>query len=340
MDDQSRQDKLERISVDSNLIKALYSQGTITREARDFTLDFLYPHHQWGLWVSRLLLSIGTTLLLSGILYFFAFNWAKISPAAKLSSIEIGLVACLIGSCCYSLQRINGQVLLLAASVLVGIFMAVFGQIYQTGANSSQLFMMWSLLTIGWTLVSNFAAQWIFWLIITNISMALWWQQNLLPLREMEFMIWSYMAILNGLALALREYLVTKQACYWLAARWVRVVMVIAVVGILLFLIVNWIMTGFNSTKSIVFSGLIGLIGHGIAYYFYRYRLKDIWSVATIVLSVCIMVEVAGFRLFFHLFPLQSSVPLLLMAFITLGTFACAILYLRKAAIKLENKHG
>lgn len=148
------------------------------------------------------------------------------------------------------------------------------------------------------------------------------------------------MAILNGLALALREYLVTQKAWYWLAARWVRVILVIAVVAILLFPIVNWIMTGLNSTKSIIFSGLIGLIGHGIAYYFYRYRLKDIWSLATIVLSVCIMVEVAGFRLFFHLFSIQSSVPLLLMAFITLGTFACAILYLRKAAINLENKHG
>lgn len=340
MDAHNRQDQLERVSVDSSLVEALYSQGKITREARDFTLDFLYPHHQWGLWVSRLLLSIGTVLFLSGILYFFAFNWAKITPAAKLSSIEIGLVACLIGSCCYSLQRINGQVLLLAASVLVGIFMAVFGQIYQTGANSSQLFMMWSLLTIGWTLISNFSAQWIFWLIITNIFMVLWWQQNVLPLREMEFMIWSYMAILNGLALALREYLVTKKAWHWLAAQWVRVILVIAVIAILLFPIVNWIMTGLNSTKSIVFSGLVGLIGHGIAYYFYRYRLKDMWSLTTIVLSVCIMVEVAGFKLFFHFFSLLSSIPLLFMAFVTLGTFACAILYLRKVAISLENKHG
>lgn len=110
MDSDNREDRLKEIAVDSRLIAGLYSQGKISLEAKRFALDLLSPHHRWGLWVSRLLLSIGTTLVLSGIIYFFAFNWMKITPMMKLSSIEMGLIACLIGSCCYSLQRLNGQV--------------------------------------------------------------------------------------------------------------------------------------------------------------------------------------------------------------------------------------
>jgi uncharacterized membrane protein len=174
MDTEKHSYTLEQIPANRQLVEELYSHGKITGEAREYALNLLYPHNQWGLWVSRLLLTLGAALVLSGIIYFFAFNWAKITPTMKLSSIEIGIFSCLIGAYFYSLQRMSGQVLLFSASVLVGVFMAVFGQIYQTGADAYQLFMMWSLLTLGWTLISNFAAQWIFWLVITNIFLVLW----------------------------------------------------------------------------------------------------------------------------------------------------------------------
>lgn len=185
---------LEQIPANRRLVEDLYSHGKITREAREYALTLLYPHNQWGLWISRLLLTVSVVLILCGIVCFFAFNWTKITSAMKLFSIQFFIISCLIGVYFHSLQHANGQVLLLSASVLVGVFMAVFGQIYQTGADSYQLFMMWSLLTIGWTLISNFAAQWILWLVITNIFLVLWWEQVALPNTEMGFMIFSYLA--------------------------------------------------------------------------------------------------------------------------------------------------
>ena len=189
MDIEKHMRTLEQIPANRRLVEELYSNGKITCKAKEYALNLLYPHNQWGLWIWRLLLTIGVALVLSGIIYFFAFNWAKLIPAIKLFSIQFGIIGCLIGAYLYSLKRVSGQVLLLSASVLVCVFMAVFGQVYQTGADAYQLFMVWSLLTLGWTIISCFSVQWFFWLLITNIFLVLWWEQDALPTKEMQFMI-------------------------------------------------------------------------------------------------------------------------------------------------------
>ena len=132
--DKSRE--LEAIPANRKLVEQLYSQAQIGRAARDYALDYLYPRKLWGLWASRLLLALGVSLVLAGIIYFFAFNWARIDPLVKLMAIQVGMVGCLTGAYYYSLSSLYGRTLLLSASVLIGIFLAVFGQIYQTGADS------------------------------------------------------------------------------------------------------------------------------------------------------------------------------------------------------------
>lgn len=82
---------LEHIPADRRLVEELYVHGKITHEAKEHALEFLYPSDKWGLWISRLLLAIGTALVLSGVVYFFVFNWAKITPLLKLSSLQIGM---------------------------------------------------------------------------------------------------------------------------------------------------------------------------------------------------------------------------------------------------------
>jgi uncharacterized membrane protein len=335
-------DTLEQIPADRSLVEALYSHGKITRAARNYALDFLYPHHQWGLWVSYILLTLGTTLVLAGILYFFAFNWAKMAPLTKLFLLQGGILISIVGACCRSLQRVSGQLLLLSASVLVGVFMAVFGQIYQTGASAYQLFMLWSLFTLGWTLLSKFAGQWLFWLVITNIFLILWWQQAALPSKDMAFIIFVYLAIFNGAALALREYFFAKQGYEWLDARWTRIILVLSTLLTLLIPMVCFIMA-FRDDKvssSLTLSGLIGVLGHAVAYCFYRYKRQDILALSAIVLSVCVMVETAGWQILLHVFNDRwEAGMLLLLGLMTIVIFTCAIIYLRNTAIIMESRH-
>lgn len=180
-------------------------------------------------------------------------------------------MGCLIGTYFYTLERVGGQLLLLSASVLTGVFMAVFGQIYQTRADAYQLFMMWSFLILGWTLLSKFTPQYIFWLAITNIALMLWWDQGALPERGMKFIIFPYLFMLNGGALALREYFASYRAATWLQPRWIRLFLTITVLVPMLIPVVVLIADPGKTIPSITTTALVGIIGHGLLYAFYRY---------------------------------------------------------------------
>ena len=344
--DAERRSALEQIPADRGLVEKLYAHGKITQEGRDYALNFLYPPKQWNLWVSHLLLTVGAVLVLSGILYISSFKWwIYITPAMKLYSIQFGIISCLIGASFYSLRRLSGQLLLLSASVLVGVFLAVFGQIYLIEADTWQLFMRWSLLTLGWTLISNFAMQWIFWLVITNICLELWWTQAALPTREMEYMIFTYMAVLNGVALALREYFVDEKKYKWLGGRETREVLVGILSLITLIPIIVWITSDEIATVSIKLSGIIGFIWHGTAYFLYRYKWPDMRSLIITVLSIYMILLTTGYKILDGLLRPNSASPIffsiigLLSLLMTLGVFACAAVSIRKISKEMGADH-
>lgn len=111
---------LEKIPINRLIIDELYSHGLIAFDAWNYATRFLYPMQNWGLWISHLLLVLGISLILSGIEYFFAFNWTKISLKIKLGSIQLKIIECLGASYFYGLSRLPGKIMLLSASMLLG----------------------------------------------------------------------------------------------------------------------------------------------------------------------------------------------------------------------------
>lgn len=334
--EQTSQPTLAQIPANRRLVDELYAHGKISHEAREYALDFLYPADKWGLWISRLFLAVGTALVLSGVVYFFAFNWAKITPLVKLASIQGALLCCLLGAYYYKLERVSGQVLLLSASVLTGVFMAVFGQIYQTGADAYQLFMMWSVFIFGWTVISNFAPQWILWLAVTNIFLGLWWDQAALPERDMEAMIFIAFAALNALVLVLRELYLARTQAKWLDHRWLRVLLTIAVLVPLSTPLLIWIVESGDVPGSLKLSAVVGIVGHGLLYALYRFKFRDMWSLAAIALSLCVILETAVLDLLAAAFDDLEILMFLLMGLATIGIFSLAVLYLRRIITVME----
>ncbi len=337
--EQTPQVTLADIPANRRLVDELLAHRKIAPEGRDYALDFLTPADQWGLWISRLFLAVGSALVLCGVVYFFAFNWAKIAPLVKLSTIQGGLFCCLLGAYYYKLERVSGQVLLLSASVLTGVFMAVYGQIYQTGADAYQLFMMWSLFIFGWTVISNFAAQWILWLAVTNVFLALWWEQAALPERDMEALIFVGFAALNGLALVLREVYVARRQAAWLDRRWVRVLLTIAVLIPLATPLMIWILDDHDIGSSLKISALVGLVGHGLLYGLYRFKFRDMWPLAAIALSLCIILETLVLDFLVMNFEDTEVLMFGLMGLATIAIFSLAVLYLRRIISVMEAKH-
>ncbi|MEO0443394.1 MAG: DUF2157 domain-containing protein [Pseudomonadota bacterium] len=330
---------IDKIPANRRLVDELYAHGKISYEAKEYALEILHPADNWGAWISRLLLSAGSALVLSGIVYFFAFNWTKITPFIKFSSIQIDMVGCLLGAYRYSLKSISGQILLLSASVLTGVFMAVFGQVYQTGADSYQLFMMWSILILGWTIIANFAPQWTLWLVITNTFLILWWTQAALPEPDMEFMIYAILSVFNGTALALREYLARSKDNAWAQPKWTRVLLVIATLLPMLIPIVALIVEPNRATPSIFIAAVLGFAGHALLYFFYRYKIQDMWSLSATALSICIIVEATGLKVIVEMFDGLDFFMFLLMGLMTIGIFTAAVMYLRKIIDVLEVDH-
>lgn len=357
----------ESIPANQESIEALYDRGIINQEARQYALDLLYPANKWGFWVERLLLAIGIALTLCGIFYFLNLNWQKIQPIQKLFMVEAGMVLCFLGAAFCSLKKLNGQVLLLCGNLLLGVFLGVFGWNYNSGAKLYELFMNWSLLTLGWTLISYSVIQWLFWLILTNSFLFLWWGEtdgfvntifmDIAPLSGAKSvslsMICVVAAALNGTVLALREYCISKKMCKWCEGSWVRLLL-LTVTLLALFYSVNFFIT-FDLFKGIYsglvpISALIGLLGHGIAYYFYRYRFPDIRALTLIILSICMTVEVLSARVIEkflslewtgscqYLIPFKGSIGFFLMGFITLATFTCAILGLKKLSKQIGKR--
>ena len=120
--------KLEDIPATRRVVSRLYFAGFIDRSVRKRALEILYSERFWKLWTSRLLLILSAVMILIGVVFFFAANWNRLTHFMKFGMIEAGIVLCLVGVWCYGLDHLIGRVLLLSAAVLVGVFLAVFGQ--------------------------------------------------------------------------------------------------------------------------------------------------------------------------------------------------------------------
>ena len=328
---------LEQTPANRRLVEELHAHGHLTTTARAAALEFLNPHDQWNLWISRLLLIVGSALALSGVVYFFAFNWSQIPPIAKFASIQIGIIAAVGAASVWGLTRTHGQVLMVGASVLVGVFLAVFGQVYQTGADAFELFAAWSVLILGWSVISNFAPQWALWLAVTNVALGLWWRQAALPTEEMAFLIYAYLALLNGMALAVREWGALR-GVDWIARRWTRVLL--AVVTLLALLVpATTLAMADDPTTSMLVTGIIGLIGHVVLYTAYRHLLPDAWAVSATVLSGCLVLDAAAYRILSSALGDNTAATWLSLGLATLVIFATAMVYLRSIAPKLKAAH-
>ncbi|GHV50358.1 hypothetical protein FACS1894168_1360 [Deltaproteobacteria bacterium] len=122
----------------------------------------------WGLFGRSLFLLMGVSSLLAGIICFFAFNWEIIPHLAKFAL----LIALMLGAVGLAFfcgpDSPCGGVSLLCCGILAGPLLAVFGQIYQTGANAPDLFFAWGCFLLPLALAARRTSLWLaFWLIAT-----------------------------------------------------------------------------------------------------------------------------------------------------------------------------
>lgn len=131
----------------------------------------------WREFLRWFFLSLGVGFTTFGVIFFFAYNWADLHKFVKLGIIELLIILTTFVVLFTKLNLLIKNLALTSASVLVGVLFAVFGQIYQTGANAYDFFLGWTMFITLWVLISNFSPLWLIYLTLINTTLILYAQQ-------------------------------------------------------------------------------------------------------------------------------------------------------------------
>ncbi len=315
--------------VDIALLDSLYEDGIISNDLHNVACAAIRPTPNWYLWSRRMLLFLGAALILAGIVFFFAYNWADMHKFLKFGVIEAGMIGCVIGVYYLGLEKLSGKILLLSASVLTGVLMAVFGQTYQTGADPYELFISWAVLILGWAIISDFAALWIVWLIILNTGVILYWDQVGKPVYEINSQyLFLFLAGLNSTALALREWGV-KVGRKWLGGEWLRICLFSAIIIFLTIPLVGVIIDLKYFESPNILTCFFWITGIVAGFCCYRIKIKDINQLALIILDVCFIILFFIGKLMFGGYHYESFERYFFFALIILIVVGLACFYLR-----------
>jgi len=131
----------------------------------------------WQKFLKLFFISLGICFTTAGIIFFFAYNWSDLHKFIKIGLIE-GLIVIATSIVLFSKISLDiKNILLTGTSVLVGVLFAVFGQIYQTGANAYDFFLGWTIFITLWVAISNFAPLWLIFILLINTTVTLYSQQ-------------------------------------------------------------------------------------------------------------------------------------------------------------------
>nr|WP_216618075.1 DUF2157 domain-containing protein [Corallococcus carmarthensis] len=172
----------------------------------------------WRAFLSTTLMALGSLLVLAGVVYFFAFNWAELGRFSKLGLVSLGIAGAAVGAWRLG-DRPAGQFALLAAAVLVGPLLAVYGQAYQTGADPYELFIGWGVLILPWVALARFTPLWMLQVVLVNTGVILFWGQRMGSSYSRDSVLALLLGLINGFAWATYEHFANRKVS-WLQGRW------------------------------------------------------------------------------------------------------------------------
>ncbi|MCL2790266.1 MAG: DUF4401 domain-containing protein [Desulfobulbus sp.] len=145
-------------------LRIMVMEGTLSPEAYEAAVRFLGIRpgpSQWnGFWL-RIFSSWGTLFFASGVICFFAYNWAQMHHFLKFALIASLILASGLVALWRGLDSLPGKLALLLASLCVGPLLAIYGQMYQSGADAWELFRAWTLVLLPLAFAGRQAALWL-----------------------------------------------------------------------------------------------------------------------------------------------------------------------------------
>lgn len=333
-----------RANVDA-LAARLELDETALHRVRRFA-GLMPDRDDWLRYLDRFLIAAGTLLIVAGITAFFAWNWAELHRLIKFALIQGGLAGAVLLAWRLGIDTAGGRASLLAAAFLAGVLLAVFGQVYQTGADPHGLFLAWALLILPWALVGRQAGLWLLWLALLNLVLILYWIQVLHPpfggwqvaqllgplvwlsAMVMDWRLASWLFALNATAIVVWE-LSSGRGISWLQGRWFpRLTALVALYTVTAPTLLLILAAGMDSRVET--AGISPLLFGGAlaaCLWYYQYRKPDLFMLTAVVFGAILVVMAFAIR---HLFDGVGS--LLVLALLLIAQVAAAAWWLRYVA--------
>lgn len=313
-------------------LRALAEAGVLPPAAleRALHLSTATPSRpEWRQFLSTTLMALGTLLVLAGIIYFFAYNWADLHRFGKLGLIAAAIVGTAVGAWRLG-EGLAGQFSLLASAVLVGALLAVYGQAYQTGADPYELFVGWALLILPWVALARFAPLWLFLLVLINTGVVLFWGQVLDGDEDTAAWLAVALGLINGFAWATYEHF-ANLAVSWLQGRWVARAMAVMTVAPLLVAAVAFIVAPSEVGGGAAVALLLVLGSLAADYALHRHLHGELFLLTLGVLCVMTLVTTGVGRFLIVDIDLDEF-SLFVLPFVIIGELALAVKWLRSEA--------
>lgn len=277
---------------------------------------------EWRNFLGHLTLWLGTIALAAAVIFFFAFNWADLGRFAKFGLVEAAILAGLLACWRVQLDGMPGKAILVMLSLLTGALLALSGQIYQTGADTYELFAWWAVLILPWVSVSRFSPLWLIWLTLLNLSASFYFSLS----WSVDPLLWSMFA-LNTVALVLWEA-AHRAGLPWLRDSWPpRLVSIAAGCGATALIV--WAIFESDERAGMRALAALAYLAWLMALYgWYRHVRLDLFMLAGGLLSLIVTIAVF---LTHHILEAGSG-AFLLIGLVVIGMSAGGAIWLKSVA--------
>jgi len=342
-----------KIAASHSNVQELVARLCLSENAcsRALQLAELAPgRSDWLRYINHFLATIGALLIVSGVAAFFAWNWADLDYGVKFALIQAGIAGTALLAWRLGIDSMGGRAALFSSAFLVGVLFAVFGQVYQTGADPYGLFVAWSILILPLAIIVRQAALWILFQTLLVLALIMYWTQVIDPpngwwqlAQLLGPLVWlsstlmdstlaSLVFALNAVALIAWEYAVNRNVAWVQGRTYPRVIGFGALSNVLIPTFVFIVGASFGETVKLGYISPVLYVAASVAaLYYYQFRRPDLLMLTMLVFGAILIFT----TLFGRYMPMDTG-TILMLAILLIGQVAGAAYWLRKVSRRWE----
>jgi len=249
----------------------------------------------WRSFLRVFLTLLGLLALVAGMVFFIAWNWAAMPKMSKFLLAQLFIIALAV-VVWWRWYDAVARMALLAVGLSFGGLFALYGQVYQTGADSWELFYTWACVLLPLALLGRQNALWFCAWVISNLAFQLYYFSRAELFFDdfaSSFLSWLPDSILYGYLIvqtvlllireAFAEFAARHSPSSWLISRWCSRIMAAYLLLTLTVLITESLWAeNVSSFAPFIFLGVILAAG----YLYYRYHRPDLCMLIFGVMSL------------------------------------------------------